>query len=146
MNAYEKLRKQVSDDLVPSAREIGKGISDICSNFKMLGLETAVWHSGKIHTANLGGIDAETYLGYARIEGRWGLVIRTIERDQKSGQYISQRVLMLESCSNMEILANALEKIGELAVCINKAIRQQAKAIEQLGGMIRDLQNLECRF
>jgi hypothetical protein len=146
MNTYEKLRKQVSDSLLPYAREIGKGIADISSNFKMLGLETAVWHPEKIHTTNLGGIDADTYLGYARIEGRWGLVIRTIERDQKSGQYVSQRILMLESCSNLEILANALGKIGELAVCINKATNQQAKAIEQLGGMIKDLQHLESSF
>jgi hypothetical protein len=143
MNAYEKLRKQVSDDLVPHAREIGKGIADICGNFKMLGLETAVWHSETIHTANLGGIAAETYLGYARIVGRWGLALRTIERDQKSGQYVSQRILMLESCNNLEILANALGKIGELAACIHIAINQQAKAIEQLGGMVKSLQHLE---
>jgi hypothetical protein len=146
MNAYEKLRKHVSDDLVPRTREIGKGIADISSNFKMLGLETAVWHPEKIHTANLGGIDAETYLGYARIEGRWGLVLRTIERDQKSGQYVSQRILMLESCSNLEILVNALGKIGELAVGINKVINQQSKAIGQLNGMIKSLQHLECDF
>ncbi len=146
MNAYEKLRKQVSDDLVPHAREIGKGIADISSNFKMLGLETAVWHPEKIHTANLGGIDGETYLGYARIEGRWGLVLRTIERDQKSDQYVGQRILMLESCSNLEILANALGKIGELAVGISKAINHQSKTIKRLNGMIESLQHLECGF
>jgi hypothetical protein len=142
MNAYEKLRKQVADDLVPHAREIGKGIADICSNFKMLGLETAVWHPEKIHTVSLGGIDAETYLGYARIEGRWGLVLRTIERDQKTGQYVSQRILTLESCSNLEILANALGKIGELAGCIHSGINQQANAIGKLSGIIKDLQHL----
>ncbi len=48
MNAYEKLRKQVSEELVPHTREIGKGIADITGNFKMLGLETAVWHPEKI--------------------------------------------------------------------------------------------------
>jgi hypothetical protein len=143
MNAYEKLRKQVSDDLAPHTSDVGKGIAEISSNFKMLGLETAVWHPEKIHTANLGGIAAETYLGYAKIEGRWGLVLRIIERDQNSGQYVSQRILMLESCSNLEILANALGKIGELAACIHIAINQQVKAIEPLGGMIKSLQHLE---
>jgi hypothetical protein len=146
MNAYEKLRKQVSEDLVPHTREIGKGIADISGNFKMLGLETAVWLQGNIHSANLGGIEADTYLGYSRTEGRWGLVIRTIERDQKNGQYVSQRILTLESCSNLEIVANALGRIDELAACIHTAIRQQASAIEQVGSKIKELQGLECKF
>jgi hypothetical protein len=143
MNAYENLRKQVSDDLVPHTREISRGIADICSHFKMLGLETAVWHPEKIHISNLGGIAAETYLGYSRIEGRWGLVLRTIERDQKSDQFVSQRILTLESCGNLEILVNALEKVGGLAACIQTTIDQQAKAIGQLGDLIESLQHLE---
>jgi hypothetical protein len=146
MNAYERLNKQVSEDLVPRTREIDKGIADICSNFKMLGLETAVWHPGKIHSANLGGIDADTYLGYSRIEGRWGLVVRTIERDEKNGQYIGQRILTLESCNNLEIVATSLEKIGELIACINEAIKQQAKAVERLRLLMGDLQRLECNL
>lgn len=146
MNAYEKLRKQVSEDLLPYTREIGKGIADITSNFKMLGLETAVWHPEKIHSANLGGIEADTYVGYSRIEGRWSLTIRTIERDQKTGAHISQRILTLESCSNLEIVDNALGKISELATCIHKAIKQQTTAIERLGERIKYLQRLECDF
>jgi hypothetical protein len=146
MNAYEKLRKQVSEDLVPHTREIGKGIADITGNFKMLGLETAVWLQEKIHSANLGGIEADTYVGYSRIEGRWGLAIRTIERDQKNGGYISQRILTLESCSNLDIVDHALEKIGELAINIHKAIEQQSTAIERLGEKIKYLQRLECNF
>jgi hypothetical protein len=146
MNAYERLNKQVSEDLVPHTREIGKGVADICSNFKMLGLEIAVWRPGKIHSANLGGIDADTFLGYSRIEGRWGLVVRTIERDEKSGQYIGQRILTLESCSNLEIVANSLEKVGELIACIHEAIKQQAGAIERLRLLMGDLQRLECNF
>jgi hypothetical protein len=143
MNAYEKLRKQVSDDLAPQTRALGKGIAEIGSHFKMLGLETAVWHPEKIHTSDLGGVIAETYLGYSRIEGRWGLVLRTIERDQQSSQYVSQKILTLESCSNLEILANALEKMNELASGIQAAINQQAKAAERLGRMIKSLQQLE---
>jgi hypothetical protein len=146
MNAYEKLRKQVLEDLVPHTREIGKGIADITSHFKMLGLETAVWHPEKIHSTNLGGINADTYVGYSRLEGRWGLTIRTIERDQKTGAYISQRILTLESCSNLEISDNALGKIGELAIGIHKAIKQQATAIDRLGERIKYLQRLECDF
>jgi uncharacterized coiled-coil protein SlyX len=142
MNVYEKLRKQVSEVLVPNAREIGKGVADICGNFKMLGLETAVWRPEKIHSANLGGIEADTYLGYARIEGRWGLAIRTIERDQKSGEYIGQRIATLESCNNLEILANSLEEISELVACIQAAIEHQAGAIDRLSSKMKDLQRL----
>jgi hypothetical protein len=140
MNAYEKLRKQVSEVLVPNARDIGKGVAAICGNFKMLGLETAVWRPEKIHSANLGGIEADTYLGYSRIEGKWGLAIRTIERDQKSGEYIGQRIATLESCSNLEILADSLEKISELVACIHGAIERQAGAIDRLSSKMKDLQ------
>ncbi len=143
MNAYEKLRKQVSEELAPHSREIGKGISDICSNFNALGLETAVWLSEKIHSVNHGGITANSYLGYSRIEGRWGLILRTIERDQESGEFIGQRILTLESCSNLEILANALERIGELMRCIHGAIEQQVEAAEKLGARIKALRSLE---
>jgi hypothetical protein len=146
MNAYEKLRKQVSEDLVPHTKEIGKDIADIASHFKMLGLESAVWYPEKIHSANLGGIDADTYVGYSRIEGRWSLTIRTIERDPKSGGFISQRIITLESCKNLEIVDNALGKISELAICIHKAIKQQSTSIERLGEKIKYLQRLECDF
>ena len=145
MNAYEKLKKQVSEDLAPYTREIGNGIAEISSHFKMLGLESAVWLPTRIHTSNLGGIDADTYLGYSRIEGRWGLVIRTIERDEKNRDYVGQRILTLESCSNLEILANSLQKISELVACIRQTIQQQTKAAEQLKSRIKDLQELDLQ-
>jgi hypothetical protein len=146
MNAYEKLRKQVSEELVPHTREIGKGIADISHNFKMLGLETAVWLPEKIHSTNLGGINADAYIGYSRVEGRWGLTIRIIERDDESGAYMSQRILTIESCSNLELLASALKKTGELANLINEAIKQQARAAEHLEEKIKQLQNLTGNF
>jgi hypothetical protein len=143
---YEKLRKHVAEDLNPRVREFGKTVGDISRNFKTLGLEMAVWFPEKIHTANLGGIDADSYVGYSRIEGRWGLVIRIIERDHESGAYVSQRVITLESCGNMEIVAGALKKIRDLVLLIHAAADHQIKTIAQSGSEITELGNPDCEF
>jgi hypothetical protein len=143
MNTYEKLRNEVSDILTSRSREIARHIGEISSNFKILGLEVAVWHPDKIHTANLGGVDAETYIGYSRIEGRWGLVIRTIERDRANGGYVGQRILTLEACNNMEIVANALKKVQDLAQLIHKAIQQQQNAMAQVDVEIEKIRDLD---
>ena len=110
---YKELRKQVSEELSPRMSDFSSTVVDIGRNFRNLGFETAVWLPESIHTANLGGIDADSYIGYSRIEGRWGLRIRTIERDHESGSFVTQRVQTLESCSNMEIVMNSLKKIPE---------------------------------
>ena len=77
------LRKRISDNLNTGMKEFGKTVGDISRNFRSLGLETAVWYPEKIHSTNLGGIVADSYFGYSRIEGKWGLIIRTIERDSR---------------------------------------------------------------
>jgi hypothetical protein len=105
-----------------------------------------VWCPEKIHTANEGGIDADSYVGYSRIEGRWGLMIRIIERDRESQAYVSQRVIPIEACGNMEIVVAALEKVPELVLSIDEAAERQAKAIVQLDRRIAELRDPECEF
>jgi hypothetical protein len=143
---YEKLRKHVSDNLNPRIREFGKTVEDISRNFKILGLEMAVWYPEKIHTANVGGIDADSYIGYSRIEGRWGLMIRTIERDHESHAYMNQRVIPIESCGNMEIVVNALRKVRELLLRIHDAVEREIRTIMQSDREINELRNPECEF
>ncbi len=143
---YEKLKKRVSDGLNARRREFHKTVEDICVNFRNLGLETAVWHPDKIHSVNIGGIDADSYVGYSRIEGKWGLIIRTIEHDHESRAYAGQRVYTLESCGNVEIVANALKKVRELIRSIHVATEHQVKILSQPDGDIEQLRNPECRF
>ena len=143
---YKKLRKQVSEELSPRMVEFGSTVADIGRNFRNLGFETAVWLPDKINTVNLGGIDADSYLGYSRIEGRWGLRIRTIERDHESGSFVGQRVQTLESCGNMEIVANALKKIRELVLLIHQAVGRQTEILGKLGREIEEFRNPECKF
>jgi hypothetical protein len=143
---YEKLRKQVSEELNTRIDEFSKAVADISSNFRNLGFETAVWHPERIHTTNLGGIDAESYIGYSRIEGRWGLIIRTIERDHESHAFVSQRVFPIESCSNVEIVVHALAKVPEIVSSISKAAHQQTEILSRLDDSIDALRNPECRF
>jgi hypothetical protein len=143
---YEKLRKQVSEDLNARINKFSKTVADIGRNFRNLGFETAVWHPEKIHTANLGGVDADSYIGYSRIEGRWGLIIRTIERDHESRAFVSQRVFPIESCSNIELIANALKRVREIVLYIHKSAQQQIETLARLNSGVDELRNPECKF
>jgi hypothetical protein len=143
---YEKLRKQVSEDLNARINEFSKTVADIGRNFRNLGFETAVWHPERIHTTNLGGIDAECYIGYSRIEGKWGLIIRTIERDHESHAFVSQRVFPIESCRNIEIVVHALEKVPEIVLSISKSASRQVEILSRLNGSIDALRRPECKF
>ncbi len=143
---YEKLKKRVSETLNVQMKEFRKTVADISENFRNLGLETAVWYPEKIHTANIGGIDADSYIGYSRIEGRWGLIVRTIEHDHESHAFVSQRVYTIESCGNVEIVSNSLKKVRELLLCIDKVTEQQIRSLTQPDNDFKALRNPNCEF
>jgi len=143
---YEKLKKHVSEHLSARINEFSGTVAAIGRNFRNLGFETAVWIPERIHTTNLGGIDADSFIGYSRIEGRWGLMVRTIERDHESRAFVNQRVRTLESCSDIEIVVNALKKVRELVLQIHNAAAKQTEILDGLGGEISELRNPECKF
>lgn len=143
---YEKLRKRVAEDLNSRVKDFGKTVEDVDRYFRYLGLGMAVWYPEKIHTANIGGLDAESYIGYSRAEGKWGLIIRTIERDRESHAFVNQRVYAIESCGNMEIVANALRKIPDLMKSMESTVEQQIKTVSQIGGEFEDLRNPDRQF
>lgn len=143
---YEKLKKLVSEDLSTRINEFSGKVADIGRNFRKLGFETAVWIPERIHTTNLGGIDADSYVGYSRIEGRWGISVRTIERDHETRAFVGQRVRTLESCSNIEMVVGALKKVKELVLQVHKAAVRQTEILDGLSGEIDDLRNPECKF
>lgn len=127
--SYEDLQKRIAETLNAQIKEFHQVVRETSEDFRNLGLETAVWYPGKIHTGNLGGIEADSYIGYSRLEGRWGLIIRTIEHDHESHAFVSQKLLTLESCRNMEIVVNALKKIEDLMACIKDAVENQIKVL-----------------
>ena len=129
---YDILRKRISENLNAGIREFGKTVGDISRNFKSLGLETSVWCPEKIHSTNLGGIVADSYIGYSRIEGKWGLIIRTIERDSESMAFVSQRVYAIESCRNLEIVAHALKRVRDLLLLMAKTTDRQVEILTTL--------------
>lgn len=143
---YETLRKRITDDLNARIKEFGKTVEEIDRHFRYLGLGKPVWHPEKIHSADIGGLEAESYFGYARIEGKWGLIIRTIERDHVSHAFVNQRVYPLVSCGNMAILVNALRKIPELMHYIEKSVEVQMDALIQTGNEYDGLRDPDFKF
>jgi len=144
---YEKLRKRVSENLSKRKEELLKTANAINENFSSLGLAVEVWCPEKILSQKyLGGIDAESYLGYGEIEGKWGLAIRTIKRDAEKGTYVGQHTFALESCGDLEILAGALKRIRGLVSSISKKTENQISASINLDNGIEDLKNPNCEF
>ena len=143
---YESLRKRVSEDLNARKREFAKCVGDISRNFKDLGLETAVWLPECIHSVNIGGLIAESYVGYSRIEGRWGLNIRTIERDSESHAFVGQRVYPLDASGNVEVVTNALKKVRELLRLLSDATGQAVNILAKRDAEIDRLRSLDCKF
>jgi hypothetical protein len=130
---YEVLRKRVSDDLNAQVKEFGKTVEEVDRHFRYLGLANAVWHPEKIFVADMGGLEAESYVGYSRIEGKWGLMIRTVERDRETRAFVSQRIHTIGSCGNMEIVISALRKIPELMRFVAKSVDRQLQSLAQSG-------------
>lgn len=139
--SYEVLRKKISENLNAGLREFGKTVGDVNRNFRSLGMESAVWIPEKIHTTNLGGIVADSYFGYSRSEGKWGLIIRTIERDSESRAFVGQRVYAIESCRNVEIVVQALKKAGALLLLMEKAAERQVEVLAKLDDNMDVLRN-----
>ena len=143
---YEMLRKRVSEKLNSRVTVFRKTVGEISGNFRNLGLESAVWYPEKIHSANIGGLDADSYVGYSRIEGKWGLIVRTIEHDHESHSFVSQRVFTIESCGNMEIVVSALKKVPQLVACLQKAIDHQVDILSRPDDEFDRMRNPDCEF
>jgi hypothetical protein len=143
---YDKLRKRISESLSDRIKEFHKTVAEISGNFRNLGFGSAVWYPERIHTTNIGGISADSYIGYSRVEGRWGLIVRTIEHDHESHAFVSQRVFTIESCGNIEIVVNALRKVPELMQCLSKAAEHQIMTLTQLDDEFEKLRNPGCEF
>jgi len=131
--AYGTLKDRVAFDLNERKKKFAGKVGEISRSFRDLGLERAVWHPKKIYSDNIGGLDAESYLGYSRIEGKWGLNVRTRERDHQSGAFVNQRVYPIESSGNVEMLAIALKVVGELWQQIARVIEQEMEILAKLG-------------
>lgn len=139
---HEKLRKHIAEALNVKAKELRQIVEEIGERFRNLGLESAVWYPEKIYSANIGGLDADSYMGYSRIEGRWGLIIRTLEHDRESHAFVNQRVFTMESCGNVEIIMNALKKVPDLLQCIDKAVKHQIEILSNPDNEAGKLRNL----
>jgi hypothetical protein len=143
---YNELKKRIQESLNNRTREFRKTVADVSENFRNLGFESAVWYPEKIHTTNIGGIEAGSYIGYSRVEGKWGLIVRTIEHDHESHAFVNQRVYNIESCGNIEIVVNALRKVPELMHCMDQAAAHQINTLTQLGNQFDPLRNEGCEF
>jgi hypothetical protein len=143
---FDKLRKTIAEDLSPRIQDVHSSIGRLIENFKNLGLQTSVWYPEKIHSVNIGGIEAESYVGYSKTEGRWSLCIRILEHDHESRAFVGHRVCNLESCGNVEIVTNAIKKIPDLVRCIEQLVNHQLEILSLSNSEISRLKDSGCEF
>lgn len=111
----EKLKKQWEENLQKLSRELDKTLDPVHESFIASGIRIPVWRSlGSRKLAE--GITVDGYLGYAEMGGVWGLLVRTIERDDKTGAVLGSRI----------------EKLGALSPFIKEAASEIRELLQQM--------------
>lgn len=142
---YERLRNRVADDLNVKRREFARKVADISRSFRDLGLETAVWYPKTIYSTNICSLDADSYIGYSRIEGKWGLNIRTIERDHLTRAFVNQRVYPIESSGNVEMVRSALKELPGLWKQIARVTDHEIAILSEPSGDLDEFRKSEFK-
>ena len=112
--SFETLSVRASENLVARKKELSEILQEENKYFKTVGIEIEVWLPTLIHSADLGGISAYSYLGYAKFGGQWGLAIRIIEKEPGYHGVIQWHLCAWESIEDARLAADAIEKIPEL--------------------------------
>jgi hypothetical protein len=126
LTIFEKLKKRWNDNIEKRASELNEVLEPIITGFNNSGIRFSVWHSlGSKQVTP--GISTEGFLGYSEKDGRWGLMIKTIERDHKTNTILNSAVRKLNGKSIF--IKEAVNIIPELLNNLNKAIEQHKKEL-----------------
>ena len=122
----DKLKKRCEEYLQKQALELDKLLDPIHERFVASGIRIPVWRSlGSKEEVK--GIVIDGFLGYGEAGGVWGLLVKTIECDDKSGAVLSCRI----------------EKLGALSPFIKESISELQELLKEmdlvLESRIRDL-------
>jgi len=136
VSTYQQLAA-VALDLNSVSDELGKSIGEIDSALRRLNLGISAWIqiSGS-EDPNTGSYWSED-IGYAKINGRWGIALRTVSGNNTWPEDDVEQWLFNEAPRSMRL--GALESIPKLLVELGKAAADTAQKIK---GRLSEAQNL----
>jgi len=128
----EKLKKRWEENLQKLASELDKTLDAVHENFIASGIRIPVWRAlgSKL---SVKGIVVDGYLGYAEMGGVWGLLVKTIERDEKTGAVLGGRFEKLGAFSPFvkEAVSEIPELLKEMELILESRI-QDLKTAKQM--------------
>jgi hypothetical protein len=136
LTIFEKLKKRWNDNIEKRASELNEVLEPIITGFNNSGVHFSVWHSlGSKQVTP--GISTEGFLGYSVKDGRWGLLIKTIERDHKTNTILNSGVRNLNGKSIF--IKEAVNTIPELLNNLDNATEQHKKELIEAQNIALDL-------
>jgi hypothetical protein len=136
LGIFKRMKNRWEKGLQKQAAELEKMLEPIYQRFESIGIQFPVWQRlGSRELAE--GLSVDAFLGYDEIGGVWGLVVKTIERDLKTGAVLGSKVEKLDSMN--PFIKEAISKIPELP-------RSLASAIENQIGDVIETKNIVARM
>lgn len=138
--AYAKL-SAVAADLNDASDELGKTISQIDTALKKLNVGVIVWITIQARPADPN--NGETWyeadhLGYAKVNGRWGVAIRTVGEDIQNPDHCSDEQWLFNDAPRA-LRLQAIDKIPDL---LEGLAQVAAKTKEEIRKRLKDAQDV----
>jgi hypothetical protein len=134
-DSYSKL-SLVSQELNSASDELGKAVTQIDAALKKLSLGVAVWVRLAERRADPGNNDfwdEFDEVGYSKVNGKWGIAIRTVGEDLQNPDHSSEeRWLFNDAPRALRLLA--IDKIADLLDALaTKATKTKDDIRQRLG-------------
>jgi DNA anti-recombination protein RmuC len=136
--SYSEL-SSIATDLNAVSDALGKAVSDIDEGLKKLNLGITAWV--RVESSHRASDQDGTYeydeLGYAKINGRWGIALRTRSGDDNNPEYIETDA---ERPFNEAARASRLRAIENIPELLNKLNQEAARVTKELQAKLADAQ------
>ena len=124
LSIFEKLENRWNDNIEKHISELNKELEPITNSFNNLSVRFSIWR--RLNSKNIiNDITLEGFLGYSEIQGEWGLVIKTLERDNKFGFVLKTDIEKLNG-KNV-FIKEAISEIPQILNDLDKALEQHKR-------------------
>lgn len=125
--------------------QLGKLVSRLDSSFQRLNIGVTGWVKFKDSSSQDGLRFWQDSVGYAKINGRWGLAIRSVAGHEHMDEYISDEEWPFNDAPR-KLRVDAVEKLPELfetlsaeAAAITTAVGEKLKLVEEFAAAVDDV-------
>jgi hypothetical protein len=135
--SFQQLTK-VAADLNSVSDEMGKCIVDLDAELKRLNLGVTRWTQIRLVEDEQTGDYEAHYLGYAKVNGRWGISLSTTTGNHNyNGEEPSEEWLFNEGPRELRLVA--IEKIPDLFIELSQAATKMIEDVRAKLGMAQEV-------